>query len=131
MTEKITAKEYREMQKRPKRSKYNARKTVVDGITFDSKKEARRYEELKLQEKVEVISHLQLQPKFRLLDGFKYNGETIRPINYFADFSYIDAEGNEVVEDVKSKATKTPVYSIKKKLFLNKYGERYLFQEVE
>ena len=129
MTEKITAKEYRDMQKRPKRSKYNARKTIVDGITFDSKKEARRYKELKLQEKLEIISHLQLQPKFRLLDGFKYNGETIRPINYFADFSYIDAEGNEVVEDVKSKATKTPVYSIKKKLFLNKYGERYLFIE--
>lgn len=129
MTEKITAKEYRDMQKRPTRSKYNARKTVVDGITFDSKKEARRYEELKLQEKVGAISHLQLQPKFRLLDGFKHSGETIRPINYFADFSYIDAEGNEVVEDVKSKATKTPVYSIKKKLFLNKYGERYVFIE--
>ena len=129
MTEKRTAKEYRDMNKRPKRSKYNARKTVVDGITFDSMKEARRYEELKLQEKVGAISHLQLQPKFRLLDGFKYNGETIRPVNYFADFSYIDTEGNEVVEDVKSKATKTPVYSIKKKLFLNKYGERYLFIE--
>ena len=129
MTEKITAKEYRDMQKRPKRSKYNARKTVVDGITFDSKKEARRYKELKLQEKLEIISHLQLQPKFRLLDSFKHNGETIRPINYFADFSYIDDEGNEVVEDVKSKATKTQVYSIKKKLFLNKYGERYVFIE--
>ena len=127
MTEKITAKEYRDMQKRPTRSKYNARKTVVDGITFDSKKEARRYEELKLQEKVEVISHLRLQPKFRLLDGFKYNGETIRPVNYFADFSYIDAEGNEVVEDVKGK--KTEIYNIKKKLFLNKYGERYVFIE--
>ena len=127
MTEKITAKEYRDMKKRPTRSKYNARKTVVDGITFDSKKEARRYESLKLQEKVGVISHLQLQPKFRLLDGFKHNGETIRPINYFADFNYIDAEGNEVVEDVKGK--KTDVYNIKKKLFLNKYGERYLFIE--
>lgn len=124
--QKITAKEYRDMQKRT-RSKYNARKTMVNGITFDSKKEARRYEELKLQEKVEVISHLKLQPKFRLLDGFKYNGETIRPINYFADFSYIDAEGNEVVEDVKGK--KTDVYNIKKKLFLNKYGERYVFIE--
>lgn len=129
MVDKITAREYRDMQKRRCKSKYNARKTIVDGITFDSKKEARRYEELKLQEKVGDISHLQLQPKFRLLDGFKYNGETIRPINYFADFNYIDAEGNEVVEDVKSKATKTPVYSIKKKLFLNKYGERYLFIE--
>ena len=129
MTEKITAKEFNKMQKRPTRSKYNARKTVVDGITFDSKKEARRYADLKILEKAGEISHLQLQPKFRLLDGFKHNGETIRPINYFADFSYIDTEGNEVVEDVKSKATKTPVYSIKKKLFLNKYGERYLFIE--
>ena len=127
MTEKITAKEFKKMQKRPTRSKYNARKTKVDGITFDSMKEARRYKELKLQEKVGAISHLQLQPKFRLLDGFKHSGETIRPINYFADFSYIDAEGNEVVEDVKGK--KTDVYNIKKKLFLNKYGERYVFIE--
>lgn len=125
--QKITAKEYRDMNKRKKRSKYNARKTMVDGIKFDSKKEARRYEELKLQENVGVISHLQLQPKFRLLDGFKHRGETIRPINYFADFSYIDAEGNEVVEDVKGK--KTDVYNIKKKLFLNKFGERYVFIE--
>lgn len=126
MAEKITAREFKKMQKRT-RSKYNAKKTVVGGITFDSMKEARRYKELKLLEKAGEISHLQLQPKFRLLDGFKYNGETIRPINYFADFNYIDAEGNEVVEDVKGK--KTDVYNIKKKLFLNKYGERYLFIE--
>ena len=125
--QKITAKEYRDMNKRKKRSKYNARKTMVDGIKFDSMKEAGRYKELKLQEKSGDISHLQLQPKFRLLDGFKHRGETIRPINYFADFSYIDAEGNEVVEDVKGK--KTDVYNIKKKLFLNKFGERYVFIE--
>ena len=127
MTEKMTAKEFKEMQKRPKRSKYNARKTTVDGIKFDSKKEARRYADLKILEKAGEISHLQLQPKFRLLDGFKHRGETIRPINYFADFSYIDTEGNEVVEDVKGK--RTDVYNIKKKLFLNKYGERYVFME--
>ncbi len=111
-----------------RRSKYGAKKTVVDGITFDSKKEAARYGELKLLEKAGVIWKLELQPRFLLLPGFRYEGKAIRKIEYIADFRYVDKEtGQEVVEDVKG--AKTEIYKIKKKLFLHKYGERYKFLE--
>ncbi len=112
-----------------KKSKYNAQRTNVDGITFDSKKEAVRYIELKLLEKAGKIKQLKLQPDFKLLDSFEYENKKIRGISYVADFQYIDMEsGIEVVEDVKG--VKTQVYNIKKKLFLNMYGDRYAFKEV-
>lgn len=106
------------------RSKYNNKKTTIDGITFDSKREAQRYCELKLLQRAGEISHLELQPSFILLESFKKNGKTHRGIKYIADFAYHDVEKQiMVVEDVKSKATMTPVYKIKKKLFENKYPE--------
>lgn len=109
------------------RHKYNARKTVVDGITFDSKAEAARYCELKLLERQGIIEDLRLQPRFRLQDGFTASdGKKIRPLDYVADFSYTDG-AKKVVEDVKG--VKTDAYKIKKKLFLKKYPE-YVFYEV-
>lgn len=102
--------------------KYKAVKTTVDGIKFDSKKEARRYQELKLLEKAGVIKDLGLQPNFLLQDKFKKNGKTYRKIEYIADFIYWDCEKNcTVIEDVKG--LKTQVYSIKKKLFEFKYPD--------
>jgi len=88
-------------------SKYNAVKSVVDGIKFDSKKEARRYSQLKLMEKSGVISELSLQPRFDLIVNGKKCGF------YKADFRYIE-NGKEVIEDVKGMLT--PVYRLKKKL---------------
>lgn len=109
--------------------KYNAKKTVVDGIKFDSKKEAARYEVLKGLEQSGKIGQLELQPRFELQERFKYRGETVRKIEYIADFSYLDKEkGLWVVEDVKG--VKTDVYKLKKKLFLFKYGGLYEFREV-
>jgi len=103
-------------------SKYRNRKTTIDGITFDSKAEARRYAELKLLERAGEIKDLELQPKYRLLDGFKKNGKTYRPIDYIADFRYYDVKlGRMVVEDVKGK--RTDVFNIKKKLFEKKYPD--------
>lgn len=100
--------------KRP--SKYRAVKTVVDGHTFPSKREAARYSLLKLREKAGEISHLELQAKYEI----RINGVLI--CTYYADFRYFDlvrknAQGGmgcRVVED--SKGMKTPVYRIKKKL---------------
>ena len=69
-------------------SKYRNRKTTIDGIAFDSKAEARRYAELKLLERAGEIKDLELQPKYRLLDGFKKNGKTYRPIDYIDEFRY-------------------------------------------
>jgi hypothetical protein len=94
---------------RPKRSKYGAKR--VDG--FDSLKEARRYQELLLMQKAGEISDLQRQAKFAL----RVNG--IHVCNYFADFTFTESIMGQkalVVEDVKSSATRTPVFILKKKL---------------
>ena len=100
--------------------KYNSRKTTIDGIAFDSQKEGRRYRELMLLERAGEISDLILQPEFILQEGFRKNGKTYRPIKYIADFMYKEG-GQIVVEDVKSPATKTQVYQLKKKLFEKRY----------
>lgn len=103
-------------------SKYNSRKTTVDGFTFDSKKEAKRYLELKQLEKDGLINDLQLQVPFVLIPPFEIEIDgkkrKRRPITYVADFVYY--KGNEkVIEDVKG--LRTPVYKIKKKLFEYKF----------
>ena len=109
--------------------KYHAKKTTVDGITFDSRKEAERYKELKALELVGKIDMLELQPRFVLMEGFRYEGKAIRKIEYVADFLYRDLSTLElVVEDVKG--VKTDVYKLKKKLFLKRYGNEYKFKEV-
>lgn len=113
-----------------KKSKYNAVKTEVDGIKFDSAKESKRYANLKLLERAGVIENLKLQPRFLLQEGFTYNGHKERKIEYVADFQY-ERDGQTIVEDVKSKATRTPIYMLKRKLFLYKYGKDIVFNEVE
>lgn len=92
-------------------SKYRNVKTMVDGIEFDSKKEARRYCELLLMQKGKQIMDLELQPKFDLMvNGTKCG-------YYKADFRYFCLERQQwIIEDVKSEATKTPVYRLKKKI---------------
>ena len=97
--------------------KYNNKKTVYDGITFDSKKEAHRYYELKLMERAKVITDLKCQAPFTLIDKSKYG----REIKYLADFTYYE-NGLLVVEDVKSSVTKTPLYRLKKRLLAERYG---------
>lgn len=99
--------------------KYRAVPTIVDGIRFDSKKEALRYGELKLLEKAGEIRDLRLQPAFEIV----ING--IKVCTYKADFSYkfkghIDGRHPAVIEDVKG--FKTPVYRLKKKLVEATYG---------
>ena len=99
------------------RNKYNARKAEVDGTTFDSRKEAQRYAELKLLLRGGEIRDLRLQVKYELIP--KQDGE--RACNYVADFVYEDAvTGQTVVEDTKG--VKTRDYTIKRKLMLWRYG---------
>lgn len=110
-------------------SKYRAKKTIIDGIKFDSKREANRYCELKLLEKAKEIRDLELQPRFLLQDKFvDKQGKTHRKIEYVADFMYVDKDNNTIVEDVKG--VMTDVYKLKKKLFLNLYDNKYEFREV-
>ena len=102
-------------------SKYGAKKVEVDGIVFDSKKEARRYQELKLFEKAGAISQLKRQVKFVLIPPQRLDGKVVeRECCYIADFVYLDKEGEMVVEDVKG--VKTRDYIIKRKIMLYMYG---------
>lgn len=92
-------------------NKYNAHKTVVDGIKFDSKHEAEVYLFLKDRENKGEISNLQLQVPFELIPKIGKQ----RSCKYIADFVYYEGY-KTVVADAKSKSTRTEVYKVKKKL---------------
>lgn len=103
------------------RSKYHAKKTCVDGITFDSRKEADRYLVLKGMEEDGSIEDLRRQVRYELIPAFDAGGKHYRPVHYVADFVYVDNEtGKTVVEDVKG--MRTDVYRLKSKLFARRYG---------
>jgi hypothetical protein len=115
------------------RSKYHNKKVVVNGIPFDSKKEAKRFAELSLLEKAGVISDLQRQVKFVLIPaqrepdtvgargGIKKGKVIEKECSYIADFVYQE-NGTKVVEDTKGYKTKD--YIIKRKLMLYVHGMR-------
>lgn len=111
-------------------NKYHAKKDYRnDGgktVKFDSRKEARRYDELRLLERAHQISDLQRQVKFVLIPAQRDpKGKLIeRQCYYVADFTYKDSSGRLVVEDAKSEATRTPVYVVKRKLMLWVHGIR-------
>lgn len=100
-------------------SKYRAKKTTVDGITFDSRKEADRYLVLKGMEDDGAIEDLRRQVRYELVPAFDVDGRHYRPVYYVADFVYVE-DGKEVVEDVKG--VRTDVYKLKSKLFARRYG---------
>jgi len=100
----------------PNGNKYHATKTIVDNIKFDSKKEAKRYSELKLLQRGGEIFDLELQVPYILIKKSKYG----RDIKYIADFVYKDKSGRVVVED--SKGVKTDIYKLKKRLMAEIYN---------
>lgn len=103
-------------------SKYHSKKAIVNGIEFDSRKEARRYSDLVLLERAGLISDLQRQVKFELLPSQRIDGKVVeRPVTYVADFVY-KQDGKTVVEDTKGFKTKD--YIIKRKLMLYIHGIR-------
>lgn len=120
-------------------SKYHSQKTEVNGIVFDSKKEAYRYQQLKLMEKAGIICNLKRQVKYELIPAQYIDGKLVeRAVTYISDFEYDEVvkarqrtvmmyDGSNVirqhiVEDVKG--VKTDVYKIKRKMMLHKYGIR-------
>ena len=109
-------------------SKYHSKKVSVGGITFDSKKEADRYAELKMLERLGVIHSLELQKKYELIPAQKLPIPVVskscmkkveKAITYKADFVYVK-DGQTIVEDVKG--MRTEVYKIKRKLMLYIHG---------
>lgn len=101
------------------RSKYHAKKTCVDGIVFDSKREADRYLVLKSMEEDGAIEDLRRQVRYELVPAFNVDGRHYRPVYYVADFVYRE-DGKEIVEDVKGMVT--DVYRLKRKLVAYRYG---------
>jgi len=115
-------------------SKYNAKKDIriINGetVTFDSKAEAKRYDELYALAIAGKIKSLTLQPRYQLMDTLRIAGHKTMPKRFYvADFRYIDEQDRIIVEDVKG--MKTPIYSLKKQLFLSIYGEQLIFKEIK
>lgn len=100
-------------------SKYHNNKVEINGIKFDSKKEAEYYLYLKSLLKEGKIKDLKLQTRFELQPSFKLNNKTIRAITYKADFTFYDANNRYHIVDVKG--FKTKEYLLKKKLLEYKY----------
>jgi hypothetical protein len=118
-------------------NKYGNHKVTVDGLTFDSKREAKRFLELKILEKAGKISGLQRQKKFLLIPaqyepettgprGGKIKGKLLeREVAYYADFVYFDEEEKDfVIEDTKGVRTKDYIIKRKLMLWLNGYQIR-------
>ena len=94
-------------------SKYFSKKVTVDGLTFDSRREAERWAELQDLEERNLIFNLKRQVRIEIVPSQKENGKVVeRPIFYVADFTYYDSDSNYVVEDVKphDKDGKIPKY---------------------
>lgn len=103
-------------------NKYHSTKVLYDNIKFDSKKECKRYQELKLMEQLGEIKDLELQYPIVLQKKFKdkFSNKTIREIKYLADFKYVK-DNIIILEDTKG--MKTDVYNIKHKMLLLKLQE--------
>ena len=102
-------------------TKYNNKKTVIDGITFDSKDESLYYEALKNMKAKGLIKEFRLQPKFILQEAFVKNDKKYRAITYIADFRVINNDGSAYIVDVKGMLTTE--FKIKMKLFNYKYPD--------
>jgi hypothetical protein len=124
MSRGVKAADYRRMvggnkfaPEEPKRPKYRNEAQWVDGIKFSSKREASRYNELRIAEKAGAIRNLKLQYVFPIvIDG-------VRVCDYIADFQYEERQGDDwvrVTED--SKGVRTDTYILKRKLMLAVHG---------
>ena len=108
-------------------NKWKNKPTTIDGITFDSKKEAEYYCELKLLKRAGLVKDFEMQVPYQLQPGYKRDGRAVRAITYVADFRITYPDGHVEVVDVKG--AKTEVYKIKKKILLYLHPE-LIFREV-
>lgn len=118
---RMTAKEYRRRHAR-RLSKYKNIKVEVNGHTFDSKAEARYYNQLKWRKKCGDILFFELQPKYQVMPAFEKDGKRHQAIHYIADFEIHHKDGSIEVVDVKG--FKTEVFRIKEKLFHKKFPHK-------
>lgn len=119
--------------KNKKRNKYNAKPVTIDGKIFASIAEGNRYKELKLLLRSGVISDLELQPRFQVSKGGAIDPTTGRKMpaaRYTADFRYTE-NGKTIIEEVKSRGTaRETSYRLRRKLFIEQYGNDVVFREM-
>ena len=99
---------------KPKKHKYRAQRTDRHGLSFASKREADRYDDLLLMQRAGEISNLQVQPRYPLV----ING--IKIATYVADFQWRDKNGNSIVADAKG--VRTAAYIMKRKMMAALHG---------
>ena len=134
----MTAKEYREAVTKKRsastgcnavtgKNKYNAKKTIINGIQFDSRRESLIYQNLLNLQNKGIITHLERQKRFEVIPKTK----TDRAAYYVADYVFYEVETKKwVVADCKSPITKKlPAYVLKRKLMRYRYPE-YEFREM-
>lgn len=109
------------------RAKYGNKKTVIDGIKFDSKLEAEYYQLLKFKKASGQIQDFKLQPSFLLQEAFKVDGKTYRKIEYKADFAVLMNDGSEMIVDTKGVLTSE--FKLKAKIYRKLYGKLYLVKK--
>ena len=116
MQAKLTVDEYKTLTKsNGRRSKYGAHPVSIDGLRFDSAREATRWVQLVMLERAGVIQGLRRQVPFVLIDKSAHG----RAIRYIADFTYMQ-DGQEIVEDAKG--YRTDVYKLKRRMMAERYG---------
>ena len=101
-----------------KHSKFGNIRTRIYGHTFASRREARRYQALKLLERAGHVRNIICQERWKI----SING--VKVCTYVADFSYFDRYGKHIIEDVKG--MRTPIYRLKAKLMLAVHGIKIL-----
>ena len=118
--ESYTASQYADLVRPPPKMKYRNKPKVINGQRYDSIKESVRHAELMLMEKAGEIERLERQVPFLLMPAqVRIDGKKEREVHYFADFVYYDNKLQRlVVEDVKSRATVTKDYVLKRKMML-------------
>ena len=100
-------------------SKYNNRRVTLDGITFDSQAEARRYEQLRLLQQAGDISELNVHERIVIVPAECIDGKMEHDLHYEADFTYL-SDGWRVVEDVKG--VQTPLFRLKWRLLRQRWA---------
>jgi len=100
-------------------SKYNNRRVTLDGITFDSQAEARRYEQLRLLQRAGDISELNVHERIVIVPAELLDGKLERDLFYEADFTYVE-HGWRVVEDVKG--VQTQLFRLKWRLLRQRWA---------
>lgn len=98
-----------------------AKRTKIDGITFDSKGEAKRWLQLRNEEKLGLISNLRRQVTYVLATSVYINGRKKPPLRYIADFVYTRL-GIEIIEDYKGGSPLREVYKVKRHLMKAVHG---------